>query len=153
MSLTYFWLSSRSKWPNCGEKQTQPVVPPTRYLCQVSNWYLKACRKCRENWDGGDEINWFVITHNFVLLPLSFNKFDLTRISLTYASIREILRSMGDDAVSLNAKWKCVPSVYRWKVGPCLVMSWPNGVVQMDDNIGPERIPVSHHISTYEPQM
>ena len=42
LSLTYFWLLTRSKWPNCDETQTRPVVPPTECIYQVSNWYLKA---------------------------------------------------------------------------------------------------------------
>ena len=43
MSLTYFWLLSRSTWPDCDETQTRHVVPPTECIYQVSNWCLKAC--------------------------------------------------------------------------------------------------------------
>ena len=49
MGLTYFWLQTRSKWPNCDATQTRHVVPPTECIYQVSNWYLKACwRKVRK---------------------------------------------------------------------------------------------------------
>ena len=49
MGLTYFWLQIRSKWPNCDATQTRHVVPPTEFIYQVSNWYLKACsRKVRK---------------------------------------------------------------------------------------------------------
>ena len=49
MGLTYFWLWTRSKWPNCDATQTRHVVPPTECIYQVSNWYLKACwRKVRK---------------------------------------------------------------------------------------------------------
>ena len=49
MGLTYFWLQTRSKWPNCDATQTRHVVPPTECLYQASNWYLKACwRKVRK---------------------------------------------------------------------------------------------------------
>ena len=49
IGLTYFWLWTRSKWPNCDAIQTRHVMPPTECIYQVSNWYLKACwRKVRK---------------------------------------------------------------------------------------------------------
>ena len=45
LSLTYIWLQTRSKWPNCDETQTRHVVSPTKCIYQVSIWYLKACWK------------------------------------------------------------------------------------------------------------
>ena len=49
VGLTYFWLLTRSKWPNCDATQMRHVVPPIECIYQVSNWYLKACwRKVRK---------------------------------------------------------------------------------------------------------
>ena len=45
MTLTYFWLWSRSKCPDWNETRTWRVTPPTACINQVSNWYLKTCRK------------------------------------------------------------------------------------------------------------
>ena len=54
MCLNYFWLQTRSKWPNCDATQTRHVVPPTECIYQVSNWYLNACwRKVRKTWRNG----------------------------------------------------------------------------------------------------
>ena len=41
MSLTYFGLQTRSKWPNYDKTQTRHGVPPTECIYQVLNWYLK----------------------------------------------------------------------------------------------------------------
>ena len=45
MTLTYFWLSSRSKCSDWNETRTWRVTPPTACIYPVSNWYLKTCRK------------------------------------------------------------------------------------------------------------
>ena len=44
MTLTYFWLQSRSKCPNWNETQTWRVTPPTACIYQVSKWDIKTCR-------------------------------------------------------------------------------------------------------------
>ena len=46
-----------SKWPNYNATQTRHVVPPTEYIHQVSNWYLKACwqKVWKTQMDGGPD--------------------------------------------------------------------------------------------------
>ena len=43
-TLTYFWLSSKSKCPDWNETRIWRVTPPARCINQVSNWYLKTFR-------------------------------------------------------------------------------------------------------------